>query len=504
MKESVAIAKGVDTKKDVSPTKIDNRIRNKPERQLGSLRSVIDNIIRDGGTPLVDNIATELSSMHTAERASVLLALQRTHGNRYVQRVVKGIQAKLKVGQPGDVYEQEADRAAEQVMRMPEPTSKPFNLQRHEVEEDNWKKKNEEELIMTKGISEKAPEVCDGLYTILNLSRSSGQPLPIETRTSMEERFGVDFSAVRIHTDTEAAQMARQLNAEAFTYGRNIYFGVERYSLGAAEGKRLLAHELTHVVQQIGGIHSNVITGSGENVAFVDNVKIREHHNVPHIQRWALPTDWLDYIGLGIDAAERIYIELAYEEGEEKNFQRAVNTMFFIIDGVFAVLPAAGGGGLAFRATCSGAATVWGAIPASAQAEVIEQLARRMGWSVTRAAQFINRFLFGAQGREGGGGGERPAGRRRSEHSEQRRATGRRTGPAFNDAQRARQNDVFIQPNGRYVVRGPRGREHIFEPDGELVTSLDRARRRHLEIVRQGERQRVALEQFEAFQRIFQ
>jgi hypothetical protein len=124
MKEAVAIAKEADTKKEFSPTKSDNsihRVRNEPERQISSLRRVIGNIRHDGGTPSLDSIATELSSMHTAQRASVLLALQQTHGNWYVQRVVAGIQAKLKVGQPGDKYEQEADRVAEQVMSMPEP-----------------------------------------------------------------------------------------------------------------------------------------------------------------------------------------------------------------------------------------------------------------------------------------------------------------------------------------------------------------------------------------------
>jgi hypothetical protein len=124
MKESVAIAKEGDRKKDYSPTKRDNsilRAQHEPEMPLGSLRSVIDNITHDGGTLSVESIATELSSMPAAQRASVLLALQRTHGNRYVQRVVAGIQAKLKVGQPGDIYEQEADRVADAVMRMPEP-----------------------------------------------------------------------------------------------------------------------------------------------------------------------------------------------------------------------------------------------------------------------------------------------------------------------------------------------------------------------------------------------
>ena len=92
---------------------------------------------------------------------------------------------------------------------------------------------------------------------------------------------------------------------------------------------------------------------------------------------------------------------------------------------------------------------------------------------------------------------------RRSEHSEQRRGEGRRVGPAFNDAQRARQSDVFIQPDGRYVVRGPRGREHIFEPDGELFTSIDRSQRAHQGKISQGERRPVTLNEFERFQEIF-
>jgi hypothetical protein len=147
MKESVAVAKEADAKKRFSPTKSDNsiqRLRDEPERQLGSLRGVIGIIRRNGGTPSVDSIATQLSGMHTAQRAPVLLALQQTHGNRYVQRVVSGIQAKLKVGHPGDKYEQEADRVAEQVMRMPEPQVQrqcpeyEEGLQRQPVEEEEY------------------------------------------------------------------------------------------------------------------------------------------------------------------------------------------------------------------------------------------------------------------------------------------------------------------------------------------------------------------------------
>ena len=125
MNESVTVAKEADAKKASSSAHESDehlhRARNESERQLGSLGAVIDTIKSDGSTPSADSIATQLSSIHTSQRAPVLLGLQQTHGNQYVQRVVAGIQAKLVVGQPGDICEQEADRVADAVMRMPEP-----------------------------------------------------------------------------------------------------------------------------------------------------------------------------------------------------------------------------------------------------------------------------------------------------------------------------------------------------------------------------------------------
>jgi hypothetical protein len=242
MREAVAVAKEADAKRGFSPTKSDKSVQyvqDEPERQLGSLRGVICNISRDGGTPSVDSIATQLSSMHTAQHASVLLALQQTHGNRYVQRVVAGIQAKLVVGQPGDKYEQEADRVADAVMQMPEP-----RVQQQVLKEE------EEKLVIAKEISEKTPVVSDNLDARLNWSIGSEQPLPNENMTFMESRFEGDFSCVRAHTNTQATQMARDLNAEAFTSGRDVYFGAGRFNPGASTGKMLLAHELTRVLQQ--------------------------------------------------------------------------------------------------------------------------------------------------------------------------------------------------------------------------------------------------------------
>jgi hypothetical protein len=295
MKESVAVAKEADAKKVFSPTKSDSsiqRVRDEHERQLGSLRGVIGNITRNGDTPSVESIATELSSVPSAQRAPVLLALQQTHGNRYVQRVVAGIQAKLVVGQPGDKYEQEADRVADVVMRMPEPrVQRQFEPEEEEKELLQGKplaeeitprvqrqvepEEGEEELIQTKAISEQitplvqrqegeeeeaeiqtkplprqTSEVVSDVEISINSIRGGGQLLSDSTRAFFEPRFGCDFSQVRVHADARAADTARAVNARAFTRGHDVVFGAGQYAPGTTAGQRLLAHELTHVVQQ--------------------------------------------------------------------------------------------------------------------------------------------------------------------------------------------------------------------------------------------------------------
>lgn len=90
---------------------------------------------------------------------------------------------------------------------------------------------------------------------------SPGQPLDAGTRAFMEPRFGQDFSQVRVHTDAKAAESTQAVNAVAYTVGRNVVFGAGQYAPGTSEGRRLMAHELTHVVQQgedSNGIQSNL------------------------------------------------------------------------------------------------------------------------------------------------------------------------------------------------------------------------------------------------------
>ena len=265
MNASVAVTKVAETQKDSSPTRSDNsshRAQNEPEMQLDSLRGLINTIRLDGGTPSVERIATELSGIHAAQRAPALLALQRTHGNRYVQRVVAGIQAKLKVGQPGDKYEQEADRVAEQVMRMAEP-----QVQRQAEEEEEEEliqakplsmgitplvqhQDEEEDSLQAMGVGTQPSKVFPDQEGISKLPGDSGKPLLESVRAFFEPRFGFDFSQIRLHTGTRATNAARELNAQAFTIGQDIYFDDSYYQPNTKQGQQLLAHELTHTIQQ--------------------------------------------------------------------------------------------------------------------------------------------------------------------------------------------------------------------------------------------------------------
>ena len=87
-------------------------------------------------------------------------------------------------------------------------------------------------------------------------AKTGGQPLPAKARAFMEERFGADFSKVRIHIDTEADRLCKQIGAQAFAIGYHIFFASGKFNPDSKQGRFLLAHELTHVVQQKGGIRT--------------------------------------------------------------------------------------------------------------------------------------------------------------------------------------------------------------------------------------------------------
>jgi hypothetical protein len=108
----------------------------------------------------------------------------------------------------------------------------------------------EEETVQRLESADATPVAPDGFSSQLRSNKGSGSTLPEETRTHMEGVFGADFSGVRIHADSAAERMSESVQAQAFTHGNDIYFGAGQYSPQSTDGQKLLAHELTHTIQQ--------------------------------------------------------------------------------------------------------------------------------------------------------------------------------------------------------------------------------------------------------------
>jgi hypothetical protein len=214
------------------------------------------------------------------------------------------VQTKLSVGQPNDKYEIEADAMADQVVQRlasgdsvqtksqfgisptpfvqmkcdscekeeklqkkeddPEKDMDKIKVQRKPVFESPGKPQEEIKLQRKcdgcekedEGKIQAKPEILDSseeftsIENKLSSTGGTGDPLPETSRNRMETAFGADFSNVRVHNDSHAVQMNRELHAQAFTHGSDIYFNQGKYDLGNKGGHHLLAHELTHVLQQ--------------------------------------------------------------------------------------------------------------------------------------------------------------------------------------------------------------------------------------------------------------
>lgn len=214
---------------------------------------------------------------------------------------VPAVQMKMTVNKPGDKFEQEADKMADKVMRMPAPSAaKDEKLQRAPEEklqkkeeekiqkapdekiqkaaqpeekiqkaavpeekvqkaalpEEKVQKKDDDKLqkapddrLQRKG-AESAPAVGGDVQSAIHSKTTGGEPLSPGVRDHMESGFSADFSGVRIHSDNDSAALSNQLSARAFTYQNHIFFSRGQYQPGTSEGKHLLAHELTHTIQQ--------------------------------------------------------------------------------------------------------------------------------------------------------------------------------------------------------------------------------------------------------------
>jgi hypothetical protein len=188
-------------------------------------------------------LASSESGLGTPARARMSKAMQRSVGNaRMGEKVGASVQMKLTVNTPGDVYEQEAEDVAEKVTQPGQAHSKDVAIPPLRADRE---RSGAGPKLQKKETDEVGNESDTGLESRIQ-SSGDGRPLPESMRHPMESGLGVDFSIVRVHDNTTNKQDADRLNAKAFTHGSDIWIG----SAGSANDPKLMAHELTHVVQQ--------------------------------------------------------------------------------------------------------------------------------------------------------------------------------------------------------------------------------------------------------------
>ena len=199
------------------------------------------------------------------------------------------VQPKLELTTPGDSYEREADRMADFVMRRQYtgiPTEMPSAA-------------SVVHPAISRSVSGSAGVAVDtATEGGINASRGGGQPMPEALRSQMESSFGADFSGVRLHTDSRAADLSRSIQAKAFAYGNDIYFNHGQYSPDTAAGQHLIAHELTHVVQQSGkvGREPDIQNNGGTKISLEDKylsilIKNKKNNSIGKLMEYLYSDD---------------------------------------------------------------------------------------------------------------------------------------------------------------------------------------------------------------------
>ncbi len=190
-----------------------------------------------------------MMQMSVEQQAQMSALIQRTFRGEETQASFEPVQAKLTVGEPGDKYEQEADAVARTVVeKINAPITKSSVQRQSEVggaSELNITVMRQRESGVGGGES-----VTQDVEQGIQQARGGGQGLDESVREPMEGAFGADFSGVRVHTDANSDLLNRSISARAFTTGQDIFFKQGEYNPGSLGGQELLAHELTHVVQQ--------------------------------------------------------------------------------------------------------------------------------------------------------------------------------------------------------------------------------------------------------------
>jgi hypothetical protein len=267
------------------------------------------------------------------------------------------VQPKLTVGAVGDKHEQEADQVAAQVVNaMHSPaaaqSAQRETVQREEMEEEELQMKplvqreemEEEELQMKPLVQRVGAEggaVSDDFEQQLQSAKGSGQALDAGLQSQMGQAMGADFSGVKVHTDSQSDQLNQSIQAKAFTTGQDVFFSQGAYNPSSKDGQELIAHELTHVVQQ----NQAVARKAKANSPFISREASPSAHvssgscNCPrcsgtsasNIQRTAstdvaapLQSSLIDSIGIGLSSLKR---KIAYGQPVDSPIQRQTDAV---------------------------------------------------------------------------------------------------------------------------------------------------------------------------------
>ena len=213
------------------------------------MQQTLDKMKQDVG--LTARICPTRESASPDRLVHPMLRLQQQAGNQAVRELMRAgfIQAKPTIDNRQDQEEREADRVADQVIHADEGHSKPGPcpciLASGELCEECKQKQATIQRRATEGNQSAAKP---GIVS--DVLRSPGQPLDGDTQAFFESQFGRDLGHVRVHTGSRAAASSKALNALAYTVGNNVVFGSQKYAPHSPEGRKLIAHELTHVFQQ--------------------------------------------------------------------------------------------------------------------------------------------------------------------------------------------------------------------------------------------------------------
>ncbi len=192
-------------------------------------------------------------TVYFRQKAAILGKLQQDYGNGAVQRLVKevesrragAVQTKLTVGPAGDRYEREADRVARAVVAfLASPRNRPAS--RMMAEASNVRTRQ----VVERAVSARGGVVERGIENAIRNARGGGRSLPGNLRAELERAFGADFNGVKIHTGAVPDRLNHYLGSAAFTIGKDIFFRKGYYRPDNNRGREILAHELTHVIQQ--------------------------------------------------------------------------------------------------------------------------------------------------------------------------------------------------------------------------------------------------------------